>query len=191
MKNMYKANIFLSFLQSFEKVMGRINKVVAAACGVILFAFMFMVVSDVTGRYLFSKPVPATTEIGSTVLAFVIFLGLALTMANKQHVRVQILMDRLPPRWQFGLELFALVLCFAVVFSMVWYGLPFLISSIKIKEAYPTWGVPQYIAKAALFFGTLLFAIQILIMVAKLLAARLITGPANNTQEKVQNPTGT
>jgi TRAP-type C4-dicarboxylate transport system permease small subunit len=161
--------------------------VIVAACGVILFVFMFMVVSDVTGRYLFSKPVPATTEVGSTVLAFVIFMGLALTMANKQHVRVEILIDHLPRRWRFWLEVFALVLCFAVVFSMVWYGLPFLIASIKIREAYPTWGVPLYMAKAALFFGTLLFAIQILIMFVKLLTSHFITIPVDS-QENVQNP---
>jgi TRAP-type C4-dicarboxylate transport system permease small subunit len=38
---------------------------------------MFMVVSDVTGRYLFLTPVPGTTEIGENVLAFVIFLSWA------------------------------------------------------------------------------------------------------------------
>jgi TRAP-type C4-dicarboxylate transport system permease small subunit len=188
MKNsMQKANTFLSVLQSIENVMGRINKVVATACGIILFLFMFMVVSDVTGRFLFSKPVPATTEVGSTVLAFVIFMGLAITMARNQHVRVEILVGRLPRSWQFWLELFALVLCFAVVFSMVWYGLPFLIASIKIREAYPTWGVPLYLAKAALFFGTLLFAIQILIVFAKLLTSRLIPIPVNS-QENVKSP---
>jgi TRAP-type C4-dicarboxylate transport system permease small subunit len=184
---MQKANTFLSVLQSIENVMGRINKVVATACGIILFLFMFMVVSDVTGRFLFSKPVPATTEVGSTVLAFVIFMGLAITMARNQHVRVEILVGRLPRSWQFWLELFALVLCFAVVFSMVWYGLPFLIASIKIREAYPTWGVPLYLAKAALFFGTLLFAIQILIVFAKLLTSRLIPIPVNS-QENVKSP---
>ncbi|MEJ2739978.1 MAG: TRAP transporter small permease [Dehalococcoidia bacterium] len=170
-------------------MMGQINKVVVAACGVILFVFMFMVVSDVTGRFLFSKPVPATTEIGSTVLAFVIFMGLAMTMANKQHVRVEILTNRLPRRWQFWMELFALVLCFAVVFTMVWYGLPFLIASIKIREAYPTWGVPLYLAKAALFFGTLLFAIQILIVFAKLLTSRILPDSVSS-QENVQSPSG-
>jgi TRAP-type transport system small permease protein len=190
MKNsVQKANAFLSVLQSIENVMGRINKVIATACGIILFLFMFMVVSDVTGRFLFSKPVPATTEVGSTVLAFVIFMGLAITMARNQHVRVEILVDRLPRSWRFWLELFALVLCFAVVFSMVWYGLPFLIASIKIREAYPTWGVPLYLAKAALFFGTLLFAIQILIVFAKLLTSRLISVPVNS-QESVQSPSG-
>jgi TRAP-type C4-dicarboxylate transport system permease small subunit len=190
MKNtIQKTNRFLSFLLSFEKVMGRINKVIVAVCGIVLFIFMFMVVGDVTGRYLFSKPVPATTEIGSTVLAFVIFLGLAFALANNKHIRVDILINRLPRRWQFWLELFALVLCFIVVFSIVWYGLPFLISSIKIKEVYPTWGVPQYYAKGALFVGALLFAIQILIRFANLLISRLTTIPVN-IQENSQEPSG-
>jgi TRAP-type C4-dicarboxylate transport system permease small subunit len=162
-----------SVLVSLEKVLARINAPVAVACGVVLFLFMFMVVSDVTGRYLFLTPVFGTTEIGQNVLAFVIFMSWAAVQASGQHIRVVILLDRFPPRWRVWLELLALAVGFAMIFSIAWYGLSFTIESYKTKEIFLTYGIPRYPGKAALFVGCTLFAIQFFIQFLSRLFTRL------------------
>jgi TRAP-type C4-dicarboxylate transport system permease small subunit len=152
-----------SVLLSIERVLARVNTAVVAVCGAVLFLFVLMVVSDVSGRYLISKPVPGTQEIGEIVLAFVVFMGWAAVLANRQHIRVLILVDRLPLRWRAWLELLALAVALAMMAPIAWYGLSFAIDSYMMKEVGFTYNVPRYPGKTAFFLGSALFAIQLLI----------------------------
>jgi len=162
-----------SFLLSLEKVLARINASLVMVCGVVLFFFMFTVVSDVTGRYLFLKPVPGTLEVGESVLALVVFLGWAAVLARGDHIRVSILLDSLPPRWHAWLELLPLAVGFALIFPIAWYGLSFALESYKFKETGLTYGIPLYPGKIALFIGCTLFAIQFFVMFLGRLFIRL------------------
>ena len=149
---------------SIENVLSRINTVVVAACGVLLFLFMLMEVGDVSGRYLFLFPVPGTREIGEIVLAFVVFMGWAAVLANNQHIRVLILVDRLPLRVQAWLELLALLVGLAMAFPIAYYGFDLAVQSYITKEIGFTYGIPRWPGKMALFIGSSLFAIQFLVM---------------------------
>jgi len=133
------------------------------ACGLLLFVFIFMVVSDVSGRYLFLKPVPGTQEVGENVLAFVIFLGWAAVLANRQHIRVLIMVDRLPLRWRAGLEMLALAIGLAMMAPIAYYSVTFAYNSYVMKEVGFTYNVPRYPGKMAFALGSTLFAIQLLI----------------------------
>ena len=163
----------VSVLRSIEKALAQINTAVVVACGVLLFLFMFMVVGDVTGRYTFSSPIPGTMEIGEIVLAFVIFLGWAAVLANNQHIRVLILVDRLPPRWRPWMEMFALAVGLAMMFPIAWHSLTFAMDSYITKEIGFTYSIPRYPGKMALFVGSTLFAVQFLIMFFRHLFSKL------------------
>ena len=158
---------------STENVLSRINTVVVAACGVLLFLFMFMEVGDVAGRYLFLFPVPGTREIGEIVLAFVVFMGWAAVLANNQHIRVLILVDRLPLRAQAWLELLALLVGLVMIGSIAFYSFDLAVKSYVTKEIGFTYGIPRWPGKMALFIGSTLFALQFLIMLINRMIAVL------------------
>jgi TRAP-type C4-dicarboxylate transport system permease small subunit len=151
-------------LTSIENVLSRINTVVVAACGILLFLFMLMEVGDVSGRYLFLFPVPGTREIGEIVLAYVVFMGWAAVLANNQHIRVLLLVDRLPLRWQAWLELVALLVGLAMILPIAYYSFELALKSYITKEIAFTYAIPRWPGKTALFLGSSLFAIQFLIM---------------------------
>jgi TRAP-type C4-dicarboxylate transport system permease small subunit len=160
-------------LLSIESALSRVNTVVVVACGLLLFLFMFMVVSDVSGRYLLLKPVPGTQEVGEIVLAFVVFMGWAAVLANNQHIRVLLVVDRLPLRSRVWLEILALVVGLAMMAPIAWYSLSFAIDSYVTKEIGFTYSIPRYPGKMALFVGSTLFAIQFLIALLGRLFAML------------------
>ena len=162
-----------SVFRAIEKALARINLVVVVACGIFLFFFMFMVVSDVTGRYAFASPIPGTMEIGEIILAFVVFPGWAAVLANNQHIRVLIVVDRLPPRWRPWMEMLTLVVGLAMMFPIAWYGFSFAMDSYMTKEIGFTYSIPRYPGKVAFFIGSTLFAIQFLIMFLRHLFSRL------------------
>jgi TRAP-type C4-dicarboxylate transport system permease small subunit len=150
-------------LTSIENMLSRINVVIVAACSVLLFLFMLMEVSDVTGRYVFSWPVPGTREIGELVLAWVVFMGWAAVLANKQHIRVLLLVERLPLRVQAWLELLALFIGLVMIGSIAYYSFDLALQSYVTKEVGFTYDIPRWPGKLALFLGSTLFAIQLLI----------------------------
>jgi TRAP-type C4-dicarboxylate transport system permease small subunit len=173
-------NKIAAVLISIENVLSRINTVVVAACGILLFLFMLMEVGDVSGRYLFLSPVPGTREIGEIVLAYVVFMGWAAVLANNQHIRVLLLVDRLPLRWQAWLELVALLVGLAMILPIAYYSFELALKSYITKEIAFTYAIPRWPGKTALFIGSTLFAFQFLIM----FLSRLFTMLSGRITEK-------
>lgn len=75
--------------------------------GIALFALMLLTVADVTGRYVFNKPISGTIEISQQMMAFIILLGLAFALVKGVHVRVGLVLDKLPRRLQIPAEVVA------------------------------------------------------------------------------------
>ena len=66
--------------------------------GIALMALMLLTVADVTGRYVFNKPITGTIEISRQMMALLILLGLAFTLVKGVHVRVGLVFEKLPRR---------------------------------------------------------------------------------------------
>jgi TRAP-type transport system small permease protein len=79
---------------------------------------MCLVVADVTGRYVFNKPVKGALEIDEIMMAFVVFLSLAYCTVKKGHIIVELLLGRLQPRTQSILNGFSCIIG-AVIFSII------------------------------------------------------------------------
>jgi TRAP-type mannitol/chloroaromatic compound transport system permease small subunit len=143
----------------------RINGVLAWASCIFLFLMMFYVVIDVVGRQVFSLSVPGTLQIGQSVLVFAVFLSLAYVLIYKEHVRVTVLFEKLPPRWQKLLELLAFALGCAMMFIIAWQVFLSARYSFEIREPISSYGdadfpLPVYPAKFACFVGSVLLCIQ-------------------------------
>ena len=78
-------------------------------------ACALFITADIVGRNAFGVSSAATVEITGYMLACGIAWGLAHTLACRAHIRVDVLVTRLPLRWRAPLHLFSLLLltCFA------------------------------------------------------------------------------
>ncbi|MDB5383221.1 MAG: hypothetical protein JWO26_2853, partial [Rhodospirillales bacterium] len=65
---------------------------------------------DIVGRSLFGFSSQATVEITGYMLAGGIAWGLAHTLAKRAHIRVDVLVNRLPPRRRAWLHILSLAL---------------------------------------------------------------------------------
>lgn len=68
--------------------------------GAMLLGLMGLTVVDVIGRYLFNAPLRGASELTELLLAAVIFLGLPAVALSDDHVTVDLVTGRLPPRVQ-------------------------------------------------------------------------------------------
>ena len=73
------------------------GRLLALIACVILFAMMLLTFTDVVGRYVFLKPLPAAYEMISLMMPATIFCALPLTVLREGHVTVDLL-DSFVPR---------------------------------------------------------------------------------------------
>ena len=146
-----------------KKVMDKVNFVLAFVCGALVFFYMFLVGANITGRYLFNRPVDGTLEIGQLMLASVIFFSLAYTQKEGAHIRVTAVLKTLPQRWQDRFESAILAIGFLIMIIMAWQALPFALESFHMREVHMSVDVPIWPTKFIFFVGWCILGLQFLL----------------------------
>jgi TRAP-type C4-dicarboxylate transport system permease small subunit len=137
----------------------------ALLAGLATFAMMWLVDANVIGRRLFNAPILGTVEMAQALLVFSVMLGLPFAQANGAHLRVTIVVERLPLRVRE--VLFALgMLAGCALFALLAYAsFGFALRSYQIGEA--VWGAalrfPLWPVKGAITLGAALISIQFLL----------------------------
>jgi len=70
-----------------------------------------------------ATPLGGEHELIELMMVTVVMLGLAYTQKTGGHISIGLLVDRLPPRWQAGLDLLAVVLTAATCLLIGWANL--------------------------------------------------------------------
>ena len=105
----------------FERILTLCENTLMIIGGICLFLLMALIVSDSGGRYLFNAPISGVYEISELYLMIaIVFLGLARTQSLKAHVRVELLLERLPVSAARALEV-VFLLATIVVFLCITY----------------------------------------------------------------------
>ena len=86
--------------QFIIKIVTTPSKILNYIGSVVLFMLVIMTTIDVTGRYLFSKPLPATYELTQFMFSITVFFGMAYFGIIKRHIRINLLVDKFPPAAQ-------------------------------------------------------------------------------------------
>ena len=128
----------------------------------ILLLLIALVGWNVFGRYIIGTSPIALQEAEWHLLAVVALLGISVLMLEKGHVRVDMLYDRLPVRWQHGLDLVSMIVGVVVSVLFVKYSAGFVGSAWSIREGSPDpGGIPgRYVLKAVIPAGFVLFGLQ-------------------------------
>ena len=86
----------------------------------IISATVVLITADACGRYLLSHPIPGAVELAEMMLAAVVFLSLADTEVVGRHIRVEVVVSRLPHRAQVVTEVLATILGMSAFGLMTW-----------------------------------------------------------------------
>ena len=87
-----------------------------------LIPMMLLTSGEVIGRAIWSWPIPGSMELSSYMLAVFILLGVAYTHQVKGHVRVTMLVSRLPEWATLILEVITDLLSLFIIAIMAWQG---------------------------------------------------------------------
>ena len=112
----------MGWLTTIKKGIQSINFYLCSIGMFMLIPMMLLTAADVIGRAVWAWPIPGVVELSSYMLAVFILLGVAYTHQVKGHVRVSMLVSRLPE--QLGLILDSMTILFSlfIISILAWQG---------------------------------------------------------------------
>jgi len=127
----------------------------------------FLIVADVSLRFLFNKPLPATWEMSEVLMPYIVFLGFAYALTEKAHIRVSLLTDKLSRRGKLACEVFAGLVGFAMcALITVWSWTKFWDSFRIGEEILAPIHIPWWFGKFAMPVGMAFFTVRYLVQAA-------------------------
>jgi TRAP-type C4-dicarboxylate transport system permease small subunit len=154
------------------KVMTPTVKVLVCVGGGCLVAMMFLTASDVALRYFFNKPISGAFDLTEYMMAIVFAFGLPYCAVHKGHIKVEILIDRIPKKAQAIINGIILIISLGLFSLISWQSLLYgkiqfdtsIVSSVLLIPRYPFVGL--------LFFGWAGFVVVLLADFLKILSVR-------------------
>lgn len=146
--------------------MMKINLACAVLSGIALSLMMVVGALDVVGTNLDiigieSAPVPAAFEFMATMMVVSVFLAVSLGQARRAHIRVELLVNKLPNSLRKGADLLRYGFSLAFFALIAWFGCLNAIHSFGVGEYAP--GIvnfPIWPSRLVLAFGASLISIQ-------------------------------
>ena len=172
-------------LKKLETLDRRVNRRIALylSGGLIMAATMLMVI-DAGMRAFFASPIWGMHDIIKIILTWLVFTAFAYALINNTHVRMTLVIDRLPPPVRPKFDIFGSLIG-ALFFAAVTYlSTPYFWTSWLVKEV-PMSPIPApvWLAKAAVPIGSLFMFLS---FVVRLLRALRPTVEAVEEAEEVK-----
>lgn len=108
---------------AFIKTTRITNSVLLYICACMLSIMMLLGAADILGRYFFNRPIVGTFEIFEILLPGIVLLGLGFTQAGRAHIKVDMVVGRLPPRMRTLADLCTTTMALAASLLMLWQGI--------------------------------------------------------------------
>ena len=143
-----------------------INLACGLLSGIALLLMMVAGAADVIGTNLDlvgipSQPIPATFEFMATMMVVTVFLATALGQARRNHIRVEVLVNMLPPAGQRVMDVLQHILSTGMWALIAWFGWKSGLHSVAVGEYAPGLiNFPVWPARLVLGFGATLMTVQ-------------------------------
>lgn len=146
-----------------------VDQALAAVAAVVLIAMMLHTVANAVSRRFFSLPLDGTNElVAYWYLPVIALAGFVATHWRREHIRVSLVVDRLPLRNQIEYLVLNRVLGLLVCLGLAWYGL---LKALENLEVGLTAGVSSIVVWPVSFVVPVVFVLLGALFVADIVQA--------------------
>jgi len=178
-----------SFLDRAEVGLGACWRGLGMGGSLALLLIMFGVSADAILRYALNRPITGTLEGVELLLVFAVFLSLARTQAERGHIAVGIITERLAGRPRAALDVLTALLGLLLFGAVTWATAGMALRSWQMGEyAAGLIAFPIYPSRILVALGSLLLCLQLLLELGRALtvlcgAARRPSAAAPRVEE--------
>jgi TRAP-type C4-dicarboxylate transport system permease small subunit len=149
-------------MDAVSAFLDRLARASGAAAAASLAAIAVIIAAQIVAR-LFGQQIPAADDFAGWAMAASAFLALPYALRKGDHIRVTLIAQMLPKRWQHGLDLLATAVGVALACWGAWYAVNFVLDSWRYHEvAQGMLAVPLWIPQLSMAIGMTLFALMML-----------------------------
>lgn len=151
-----------------------------------------LVAGGVLARYVFGIPVLWVPEIVGYLMVALVFLALGETMLAERHIKIDLIVSRLPERLRDVLELLTLTLSTGVAGFFTWHGITTMLRSYEFgrRDSFGALNMPLYIPQAAVPVGLSILTLVLAFLVYRKLRAVLGHDDAGEAESGSQQEGG-
>jgi len=136
--------------------------------GWLVLLMMLLVLAEVFMRYVMNNPLMLADEFAAYMLVAVSFIAGAYTWKEKGHVRITVLVSRMPPKVSCWLRLITLFLALGVAIALVQSGYSLLQTSFRLHMESGSWlHFPLQGPHMTLIIGFILLSLLIMVEIAR------------------------
>jgi TRAP-type C4-dicarboxylate transport system permease small subunit len=162
------------FVTGIRRCLDKTDQFLVIIAGGMLVFLTLMITIDVTCRYLFNTPIPASAEATELIMPYIAFGALAYTLAKGSHVRITLLNERSSKPVQVVLGILASVVGFVFCAYLTYKGWLFFWESFVIREEMlAIIKLPWWFGKFAMPLGYLFLTLRFLFNLLAISAGRL------------------
>lgn len=155
-----------------------------AALGVLVMCVL--VTGAVVVRYIFNWPVVWVPEIVGYLMVALVFLALGEAMLAGRHIRIDLVVGRLPRRVRNIVELVTLTLSVGVAGFFAWHGVNTMLRSLDYgrRDAFGALNLPLWIPQTALPIGLSVLTLVVILLACRKLREVLHGSDSDDTESE-------
>jgi TRAP-type C4-dicarboxylate transport system permease small subunit len=150
--------------------LGRAGRILEAIGGAMILAMMTVTALDVAGRYFLNRPIGGAFEITEVLMGLVIFAGMPLATARREHIAIDLFDTALSWRFRCWQAAIGDLICAGISAALAWRIWTRGQSLIAVGETTMQLGLPR--GAVALAMSVLMGAAALVFVVASLVALR-------------------
>jgi TRAP-type transport system small permease protein len=131
--------------------------------GALIVGLMFMTVANILGRWTMGRPVRGSVELTEIGMVAIVFLGLAYAQIREDHIRVDLVYERLGPRGRRVLGIFAATVSLATVFVLTWRLYDYVGILAASRRTTSALSIPLFWVGWVAVVGSLIYAVGVLV----------------------------
>ena len=169
--NLVRMKILHGIVEMIEKVTEVLSGHLQAG---IIFFLMVMLLVEVLTRYILRSPLSIADEMGGYLLVSITFMGLAYTWKERGHVRVTLLISRLPDKLAHLLRFITLILATVFTLPLIKACYDLISDSLLFESRSGSWlRTPLAYPQTILLIGAIMLFLQ---LVAEIIKATIAKG---------------
>lgn len=152
-----------------ERALTRVDWLLSRFAAALVLAVMAMIVCDVFGRYVFSRPLPWVYDLVSIyVMNVVLYFMVSEVLRTQSHIELDLEIRLLPPRAWSILQAIAWLAVAAALALTTWIAFGSMRESWAKGEVHPgLYEWPVWVEKASVALGLALLTLRILVRCAR------------------------